>query len=245
MFANATLVLPTFLASHMALQRSPMSANLWGWGAAKSTVSVKLDGKAVGNASVDGDGSWELALPPQPASTGRTIEISSGNESLTLEDIVFGDVYLCSGQSNMEFSTNMAFNASAEIADSANYPHIRLATPAKVVADAPLDDDTSKSPYIWSRAGPAAFDSTIPSASQYPWPDGAFTWFSATCYFFGRELYKSLGNGKVPIGLLASDWGGQKVEAFSSPDALADATCGGTRPIAAGAGAAPSPPSRR
>ena len=78
------------------------------------------------------------------------------------------------------------------------------------------------------------------SAANYTWavsaPDAftkvggkAFSWYSATCYFFGRDLYKALG-GKIPIGLIASDWGGQTVETFSSPDALNDKTCGGTVP---------------
>ena len=173
-----------------------------------------------------------IELPPQPAGVGHTIVISeAGGNSTTLEDIAFGDVYLCSGQSNMEFSVNAAFNASAEIAASANFPHLRLATVEKTVADTPQTDVASKANYTWARSSPSAF---------VPYGGKTFTWPSAACYFFGRDLYKALG-GKVPIGLVASDWGGQRVECFSSADALADKTCGGTQPPGGtAAGAAPT-----
>lgn len=117
----------------------------------------------------------------------------------------------------MEFSVNDVFNASLEIEDSINYTNLRLATPAKEVADSPQQDIKSKANYVWSKSNPNAFQ---------PVNGSKFSWFSATCYFFGRDLYKKLET--VPIGLVASDWGGQKVEAFSSPDALHDKTCGGT-----------------
>ena len=218
------LQLPTFVSSHMALQRQPHHARLWGWTAPGRTVTVTLDNnysspvRGVANAS----GSWQVDLPPQPAGAGHTIAISDGNASSTrtLVDVAFGDIYLCSGQSNMEFSVNGAFNASSEIADSINYPNLRLATVRKAVADSPVVHAKSKANYSWARSGPAAM---VGAAGPQ------FSYFSATCYFFGREVYKALG-GKVPIGLVASDWGGQRVECFSSADALADTTCGGTRP---------------
>lgn len=127
----------------------------------------------------------------------------------------------------MEFSVNDAFNASLEIADSVHYPNLRLFTVQKTVADSPMLDCASKSNYTWAVSAPDAFT---------PVGGPAFSWFSATCYFFGRDVYRGLG-GAVPVGLVASDWGGQRVEAFSSPDAMADTTCGGTVP-----GAAPSQP---
>ena len=125
----------------------------------------------------------------------------------------------------MEFSLNTAFNASAEIADSAAYPGLRMATAARAVADAPQHDVGDKTGGAgvyanssWAVSGPGAFS---------PVGGVGFSWFSAVCYLFGRETYKALG-GKVPIGLVASDWGGQPIEVFASPDALADKTCGGT-----------------
>ena len=122
----------------------------------------------------------------------------------------------------MEFSLISAFNSSEEIADSINYPGIRMFTAAKVTADTPqfnVADKTAGTGVFanssWAVSGPAAFSPV------------AFSWFSAVCYLFGRDTYKALG-GQVPIGLVASDWGGQAIEVFSSPDALGDNTCGGT-----------------
>ena len=81
----------------------------------------------------------------------------------------------------MEFSTNDAFNASEEIADSINYNMLRLYTAKKVVSNTPLDDIGTKSNYEWAISGPDAFVKAGGSG---------FSWFSATCYFFGRDLYK-------------------------------------------------------
>jgi hypothetical protein len=125
----------------------------------------------------------------------------------------------------MQFSVRDAFNASAEIAASSHYPNLRLATVAMVTANEPRDDAPSKpstSRPVWAPSSPAAIN-----------PNVAFSWPSAVCYFFGRSLYIEKG-GKIPIGLVGSDWGGQRVEAFSSPDALNDKTCGGTQPYADG-----------
>ena len=126
--APAALRLPTFVASHMALQRAPLSARLWGWAAAGSNVSATLDSQLVVVTMATRNSTWSLDLPPQPAGTGHTIVLASGQDSITLTDIAFGDVYLCSGQSNMQFSVNDAFNASAEIAASSQFTDIRLAT---------------------------------------------------------------------------------------------------------------------
>ena len=96
------------------------------------------------------------------------------------------DVYLCSGQSNMEFSVNNAFNASAEIADSVNYPNIRLATAARAVADtvqADVDDKTGGAGVYanssWAVSAPAAFS---------PVGGTGFSWFSAVCYCESRQM---------------------------------------------------------
>eukprot|EP00750_Incisomonas_marina_P009528 INCI16034.8.p1 GENE.INCI16034.8~~INCI16034.8.p1 ORF type:complete len:299 (+),score=45.40 INCI16034.8:242-1138(+) len=222
---DAQLKLPNAISSNMVLQRAPLAPRLWGWDTAGAAVSVELDGTAVAHGTADVNGSWVIELPEQKAGNGHSIIITgSGGSNATLTNIAFGDVFLCSGQSNMEFSTNDAFNATEEIADSVNYPDLRLYTIKDTAADTPQYDGVSKAPYQWGVSGPNAF---------VPVGGSAFSYFSATCYFFGRDLYKSL-DGKVPIGLVASDWGGQTVEAFSSPDALADTTCGGTVPNGTG-----------
>jgi sialate O-acetylesterase len=105
-----------------------------------------------------------------------------------------------------------------KILDSINYPDLRLATVNLVTANIPQNDAPSKATYTWARSSPKAVNGK----------DG-FAYYSATCYYFGKQLYKAM-HGNVPIGLITSCWGGQTVEVFSSPDALSDKTCGGTRP---------------
>ena len=159
-----------------------------------------------------------IDLPPQPAGDGHRITISDGETVLQLDDIAFGDVYLCAGQSNMEMTVPAVFNAAAEIEDSINYPNLRLLSVARKTADTPQVDAPLRADYAWGRSGPHQINGT-----------DAFNFFSATCYFFGRELYTSL-DGKIPIGLVSSTWGGQRVEAFSSKDAISDTSCGGIHP---------------
>ena len=223
---SSALRLPNVIANNMVLQRKDSSgsaltsARIWGWANATRVLTAIVSGEQAVSTTVSSNGTWSLDLPPMPASTDHTITIteSVSMDQIVLVNISFGDVYLCSGQSNMQFSTNDAFNATLEIADSARYANLRLYTIALTAADTPQTDGKSATPYQWAIAGPAAF---VPAGGA------AFSYFSATCYFFGRDLYLAL-NEEIPIGLVASDWGGQKVEAFSSPDAMADTTCGGT-----------------
>ena len=210
--------LGSFLADNMVLAREPLNARLWGWSEAGDTISVAIDGDEIGEASttVQDDGSWVINLPPQEASAGpHTITLTSVMSTVSIKNVAFGDVFLCSGQSNMEFAVAGAFNSDADIADSINYPNLRLANVNKTVADSPQDRVGSKTEnYVWAVSSPNAFGA-------------AWQWPSAACYFFGRDIYRFLG-GKVPIGLVSAPWGGQSVTAFSSPDAMADETCGGT-----------------
>ena len=227
------LRLPTFVDSHMVLQRAPQQARIWGWATPGANVTAtlgKVDVTVVTYAK-EKDGSWSIDLPPQPAGDGHSIIICDGMSTIKLEDVAFGDVFLCSGQSNMEMTLSSAFNGTDEVADSINYPNIRLATVAMVTADVPMEDVASKTYYKWARSSPQAVTG---KRSLQRWDPV----FSATCYFFGRDLYLSM-NATVPIGLVTSCWGGQKVETFSSADALADRTCGGT--TVAGGDVVPSP----
>ena len=220
------LELHNFVASHMVLAREPLSARVWGNATAGATVTVALHG--VGSwksAPATADGGWTVALPPQPAGVGHSLTVSDGTTTLALEDIAFGDVFLCTGQSNMEFSLNAAMNASAEIADSASYPNLRLATVDTRPASTPMRNAPSIANYTgpdgkveaWRRSGPDAF---APATST------TFSYFSAVCYLFGRDLYKQQPG--VPIGLVASDVGGVKIETLMSAEALTDDSCGGT-----------------
>ncbi len=217
------LRLPTFVDSHMVLQRAPQKARVWGWAAPGANVTatlLKFDLSV--HVTTDQDGAWFLDFPPQLASDGHSVEITDGTKTILLEDIAFGDVFFCSGQSNMEMTIGAVYDSQKEVADAINYPNIRLATVAKTTSDVPMDDVKSPTYYTWARSSP---QSATGNQSDTHW-DAVF---SATCYFFGRELSKSM-NGTLPIGLVVSSWGGQKIETFSSMDALADRTCGGTRP---------------
>ena len=213
------LQLPTFISSHMVLQRAPMKARIWGWARPDVNITVTLDQSATVQTvtSKEEDHSWFVDLPPQPASTGHTLNISTSFTSILLEDIAFGDVYFCSGQSNMQFSVIGAMNGAKEIQDSIHYPHIRLATVERVMADQPQRDVPSRIENVtWTRSQPSAFH-----------PTDVMAYTSAVAYFFARDLYVH-SNGTIPIGIVVSAWGGQPIEPFSSPEALKDETCGGT-----------------
>lgn len=130
---------------------------------------------------------------------------NSSTFSIKLENIVFGDIYLCAGQSNMELAVSQALNATEEISDSVNYPNLRLFYVPKELSTTPLDDFSNKTQ--WKVSNPQ-------TVGGKPW-----TYFSAICYFFGRDLYNFF-QGKLPIGLIESSWGGTYIQAWSSPDSL-------------------------
>ena len=94
-----SLLLPSAMSSHMVLQRAPRQARVWGEAGVGSVVTVTLDGLPPLRTFADSNGTWLLALPPQPASINRTLLISADGDSLTLHNVAFGDVYLCAGQS--------------------------------------------------------------------------------------------------------------------------------------------------
>jgi sialate O-acetylesterase len=234
--SNAKLQLPTFIASHMVLQREPQQARVWGWAAASAKVTLTVydsDKNTLEVVSTIADpqsGAWEIDIPPQPPRTGVMLQFLAvvfGETNIRiLKDVAFGDVFLCSGQSNMEMSIAGVFNASDEIQDSMHYPHLRLASVNHSVAHSVQSDAGSKTTdYVWARSSPKAMDAAQP-----------FSWFSASCYFFGRDLYQHHYNGSVPIGLVSSSYGGTRVECWSSPTAMQDETCGGiTTTVHAGA----------
>ena len=216
------LRLPLALGSGMVLQRAPKAARLWGWAAAGEQVTAMLDGGPHTAGVADSSGQWNLMLPPQPASlVGRTITItaptSGGIRNLT--DVLFGDVFLCSGQSHMSFSVNQDLNGSAEIAASAQYVGLRMLTVADDCRTAPSADlkdvkFRGRSGSAWAVSEPESFGS-----ANFGYP-------SAICYFFGRHLYTQLG-GSVPVGVLSAAVGGSAIEFWMSAPARADASCGG------------------
>ena len=210
--SSSSLFIPQAISSNMVLQRGPQSARLWGWAAAGSTVSVSLDSTGY-KVLAQADGSWTVDFPPQQASTNRSVLIEGDGESVQLLNVAFGDVYICSGQSNMEFSVNDSFDGPTAVPDSINYPHLRLFGVQKKASLSPLNDTQNR----WT-------DGEQWVVSQPKYVGGpSFDYYSATCYYFGRAVYQAVnqeGGAVVPIGLIDTCWGGTRIEAWTTPSGL-------------------------
>lgn len=208
--APITFALSNSLGSNMILQRAPQSALVWGFAPAGAIIKTTFLGRSYSSTS-DATDIWRQALPPQPATTTPTtisFTSSTGEPSITITNVLFGDLYLCGGQSNMVFSVPSMTNASAEIQRANDYPNIRIFTVGqKTSSKTPLSNlVTIEEP--WS----VVTNLTVNSRSE-------FGYFSAVCFVFGREVYDGL-NGKVPIGLVSSSWGGTKIEHWADPAAF-------------------------
>ena len=177
---------------HVVLQRD-VPVPIWGWAEPGQRVKVELAGQSV-ETTADAQGKWLAKFGPYPAGGPHVLSFK-GPKTAEVKDILVGDVWLCSGQSNMEWPLIGARNAEREIA-TANHPQIRLFTVPKTVASEP----TSTVDASWEVCTPG-------SAPQ----------FSAVGYFFGRELQRELG---VPIGLIDSSWGGTVAEAWVGAGAI-------------------------
>ena len=190
-----TLKLANLFTTNAILQRA-RPVPIWGWSTPGETVTVKF-ARQKKTTVADPDGKWRIYLDAQPASAkSRELTVVSGQQApVTITNVLVGDVWLCSGQSNMQMSVDGSNQAAKEIA-TAKHPRIRLFTvPNQALLDPQPDVNAT-----WQVCSPE----TIPQ-------------FSAVGYFFGRELLKKL---KVPIGLINSSWGGTRVEAWTSRDAL-------------------------
>ncbi|GFR98150.1 sialate O-acetylesterase [Elysia marginata] len=206
----------------MVLQRAPQRANIYGFspnigGKLVMTVtdsdSLKSDRyeTIITQGSKPGVGVWLFTL--NPMATGTTVSVQVQDESkdlvLKLSDVIFGDVWVCSGQSNMEFTVNMMTRAKEELEDAHNYPNIRIFAAALNSSSTPIDDLLGIME-AWSKPSNA-------SLGGKPWGK-PWNFFSAVCWLYGKYIHKALG---IPIGLVDTNWGGTPVEAWSSPDALA------------------------
>ncbi|MCW3055793.1 MAG: Sialic acid-specific 9-O-acetylesterase [Chthonomonadales bacterium] len=182
---------------HMVFQRG-IKAPVWGWTTPGKTVTVSMDGKSA-SATAGSDGKWMAPLGPFKAGGPYTLTVN-GPETTKVEDVLIGDVWICSGQSNMEMGIGNVNNAQDEIS-KANNPNIRLFSVPKKIAGEPQDLVVSH----WENCTPQ----TIAA--------GGWGGFSAVGYFFGRHLQESQ---KVPIGLIHTSWGGTIAEAWTSASAL-------------------------
>ena len=187
------LVHPLF-SSHMVLQRDK-EVTVWGWAKSGSSVKVEFANQSK-TVMATADGKWQSILGPfEASSTGRELRVMGNGESETFDDVLVGDVWICSGQSNMEWPVAASNNAAKEIA-AADHPHLRFFTVPRRISTTPQELVEGQ----WSRCS----SRTVRS-------------FSAVGYFFGRQLNQEL---KIPIGLIHTSWGGTVAEAWTSAAAL-------------------------
>ncbi len=197
----AEVRLPKLFSSHMVLQRD-QPIHVWGWAEPGEPVSVSMQ-SATQSASADRLGHWNVYMPALPAGGPFELKVSASN-TVQLSDILMGDVWFASGQSNMEmplmgFPGSAVINHSEEEIAQASHPNIRLFLVKKKASDYPLTDFADEASW------------TICS------PDTARK-FSAVAYFFGRNLAESQ---HVAIGLIDSTWGGTPVAAWTSLEGIA------------------------
>lgn len=198
--ASAAISLPYVFSDNMVLQRK-MADPIWGTAAAGARVVVRFAGQEK-SVTADSAGQWSVKLDPLPANAqGQSLVISDGVDTITFKNVLVGEVWLCSGQSNMEKpigdqpGQSPTVNAQAEIA-RANHPLIRLLT-------APKGQTTGGIKTPWEVCSPATI------AGEH---------FSAAAYFFGRKIQKEIN---VPVGLIHSSWGGTQIEPWTNAEGFA------------------------
>ena len=211
----AELHLCPLFSDNMVLQQKS-DAPVWGTAVVGATVRVTPSWDGLTRETVAGlDGKWRVVLQTPSAGGPYSLTLTETlprkrkpATTLTFSNILMGEVWFCSGQSNMQMPVGgdnpkwgQVFNYEREVADADSYPDIRLLDVERKTALTPQDDFTAT-----ANGWQVCSSETIPS-------------FSATAYFFGRTLYRELG---VPIGLIHSSWGGTCIETWISPEALAD-----------------------
>ena len=200
--AWAIVRLPALVGPHMVLQRD-QPLRVWGWAAPGEAVRLTFRGRTYAASAPDAGGHWQATLPATPAGGPYSLTVA-GQNTIILEDVLVGDVWLAAGQSNMQFKVKdpnpggyqPVQRADQEIA-AANYPAVRMFTVAQVTAAHPAAKATGSG---WQVCSPA----TVAE-------------FSAVAYFFGREIHQRY---RVPIGLVVSSWGGTPAEAWMSAASL-------------------------
>lgn len=196
--ARADVKLPAVFSDNMVLQRGEPVA-VWGTAAAGEEVKVEFAGQ-ISKTKASEKGKWKAVLSSMKASDKPADLMVTGKNKITIKNVLVGEVWVCSGQSNMQWTVAQAGNSQQEIA-AAKLPAIRMFNIERETAMEPQDDCKGQ----WLAASPEAAAS-----------------FSAAGYFFGRELHKRLN---VPVGLINTSWGGTRVEAWTSREALEQRPC--------------------
>ncbi len=190
---NAEVKLPRIFSSNMVLQKG-IEIPVWGWANKGEQITVIFNSQSV-RTKTDKDGKWSVKLPAKEYGGPFKLTVK-GKNTVVFDNILIGEVWVCSGQSNMEWQVANSVNGESEIA-AANFPKIRLFTVPKTVAQFPNEDISSGE---WVECSPETVGS-----------------FSAVGYFFGRDIFKELN---VPIGLIHTSWGGPVAETWSSAETI-------------------------
>lgn len=190
--ARADVKLPGIFSDHMVLQKN-IAAPVWGWADPGEKITVTIAGQTK-KATADASGNWKLKLGKLATDSPLTLTVA-GHNTIVIEDVLVGEVWLGSGQSNMQLPVNEVTNAWKEKAN-AKFPQIRMFTVPRVPATTPQTNCGGK----WLVCAPETVGG-----------------FSAAAYFFGRELHQQLG---VPVGLINSSYGGTPIEAWTSMDRM-------------------------
>jgi sialate O-acetylesterase len=192
--ACADVRLPSIIGDNMVLQADEV-VRIWGWADPNEEIATSFSWQEKGwTVPADDKGKWVFKMSA-PAAGGPYEMTLKGKNTVTIKNILVGEVWVCSGQSNMQWPVRQSANAEQEIA-AASYPKIRLFTVERKVATTPQDNCTGK----WVECSPETVGD-----------------FSAVAYYFGRELHKELA---TPIGLIHTSWGGTPAEAWTSPTAI-------------------------
>ena len=186
-------LLPHLFSEHMVLQRNA-TIPIWGWADPGETISVSLAGRTAETVTGE-DHQWKVAFAPMPAGGPFTLTIR-GKKIVVIKDVMFGEVWVAAGQSNMTYALSGAMGADTEIPKAVN-PLIRFFTVPKRISLTPQSD-------------------TLPANWELCSPDTAKR-FSAVAYYFARDLYSALN---VPIGIVLSSWPGTAAEEWTAPDEL-------------------------
>ena len=197
---KSNLKLPSLISDNMLLQQKT-DARLWGKANPGHKITVSASWNSRGQAITGKDGKWTVSLPAPVAGGPYTIAISARDTTITIKNVLIGEVWFCSGQSNMEmplagWPPNDTIMHSAETIAASSIPEIRLFNVRKNISGEPLEECSGR----WEVSSPEAVKQ-----------------FSATAYFFGRKLYNEL---LIPIGLIESAWGGTPSESWTSSASL-------------------------
>ena len=182
--AHAAVRLPALIGDNMVLQ-AEAKTNVWGWADPQEKVTVTFADKSA-QTTAGADGKWSVKLENLKSGTAGDMKIAGAN-AIDVKNVVVGEVWVASGQSNMEFGVGGALNRDAEIA-AANFPQIRCFTVARIPSATPLDDCKGR----WEICTPQSV--------------GGFT---AVGYFFAKHLHETL---KQPVGVVHTSWGGTPAE---------------------------------